>query len=235
MICAAVYEKTEQNRKLLRDWIADYIMQKEMDIDILWFTKDISIEKLSAFASKIQLAFVSTDNASGIVFGKMLYSLNPECRIIYYSSKDFDIRQLLCTRPAGLYFWSEGKKRFLSALDMVINEIKRSSDVFVCETRGALHLIPMAHIKYLQSDLKYVIIHTLDGEIRVYSKLSPLADKLSNDFVRIHKSYIVNIRFIKSVNKKDHTVIISNDEVLPISAVNYDSSLDKIRKLKSEK
>lgn len=234
MLCISIFDKTEKNRNLLRDWIADYIMKKEIDINLLWFTKEITIEKFKAFAFKSQLALVSIDDASGIRFGKMLHLLNPECRIIYYCSKDYDISKLLFTRPAGIFFWQEGYLRFLSVLDNIIEEIKRSSNIFLYETRGMIYLIPMAHILYFQSDLKYVIIHTLDEEIRIYSKLSPVEELLSNDFMRIHKSYIVNSRFIKCVNKKDHTVIISNGEVLPISAINYDSSLDKIRKLKSE-
>lgn len=231
MICISIFDKTEKNRKLLRDWIADYTMKKEIDIDLLWFTKEITIEKFKAFAFKSQLALVSVDDASGIRFGKMLYSFNPECRIIYYSSKEFDISKLLFTRPAGVFLRREGNLRFMSVLNNAIEEIKQSSNIFVFETRGMINLIPMTHILYLQSDLKYVIIHTLDEEIRIYSKLSQLAEKLNNEFVRIHKSFIVNFRFIESVNKKQHTVNISNGQELPVSAVNYDSALKKIRKL----
>lgn len=231
MICTAIYDKNEKNRKTLRDWITEYLMQQEMDMDVLWLTKEIIIEKLCSLSYRMQIAFISLEDGFGVSLGKMLYSVNPECRIIYYASKDYDIKQLLSTRPIGYYLLSEGKQQFFSVFSKVFDEMRSSINVFSFETRGEIHFIPMRQILYLQSDLKYAIIHTLNGESKLYSKLSPLEKKLSNDFVRIHKSFIVNSAFVSCISKKEHTVLLKNGEVLPISAVNYDSSLDKFRKL----
>ena len=59
----------------------------------------------------------------------------------------------------------------------------------------------------------------------MYSKLDDLAVKYPM-FVRIHKSYLVNRRHIRSISAG--VVVLSNGDVLPVSR-KYADSLEELR------
>ena len=99
-----------------------------------------------------------------------------------------------------------------------------------------MYCIPLAHILYLQSDLKYVEVRTASGEgLRLFSRLSPLEPRLDGRFVRIHKSYIVNSRYVESVDKAAHLVRLSGGEALPVSDAWYGRAMERLRALKAQK
>ncbi len=231
MIFTAVFDTKELNRKLIREWIAAYLISKEMDMNVLWFTKTSSERKIKELVSDIQIALISLDDNYGKSIGEHLYRLNPECRIIYYSSKPQELSSLMTTRPVGFFLWNEGKDAFSKKLDEVVYELFQSNNVFHHETKSEIFLIPYRNILYFQSDLKHVIVHNVSGNnSEFFSKLSHLEEKLTKDFVRIHKSYIVNSYYVDCVSKKNHTVELLNGEILPISTANYEATLKKFRK-----
>lgn len=65
-----------------------------------------------------------------------------------------------------------------------------------------IRLIPLNEATYFVADGKYVYLYTLDGHQHLVDyTLSTLDHKLPEQFVRIHKSYIVNTNFIKQFEK----------------------------------
>ena len=78
-------------------------------------------------------------------------------------------------------------------------------------------------ILYLESRQRIVILHTenpLQGENRFYAKLEDLENELASDgFLRIQKSYLVNMAHIKKLNYDK--VVLSNGEKLPVSQMHY--------------
>ncbi len=232
MICTSVYDTNEKNRNQLREWIADYLIRAGMDMDVLWFTKDFSEEKINGLPIVTHIALISLDDKAGFEIGRKLYKSNPDCRIFYYSVKQQDAMALLPTRPICIYLWSEGKEAFQQKLEMVFNDILFSQKVFYYETKKEISFIPYRDILYLQSDLKHVRIHNVNmAEDVIFAKLSQLEIKLDSNFVRIHKSYIVNSCHVHSIDKKNHTVKLLNSEVLPVSDAQYDIVITKFKDL----
>lgn len=78
-------------------------------------------------------------------------------------------------------------------------------------------------ILYLESRQRIVVLHTenpLQGEDRFYAKLEDLENELASDgFLRIQKSYLVNMAHIKKLNYDK--VALSNGEELPVSQKHY--------------
>jgi len=57
--------------------------------------------------------------------------------------------------------------------------------------RGSLRLIPVADIRYLQAEEKYVVVHHARGQDLVEDSLKALEDEFSDSFVRIHRNCLV--------------------------------------------
>lgn len=56
---------------------------------------------------------------------------------------------------------------------------------------GQLRLIPVADIRYLQAEEKYVVVHHLHGEDLIEESLKSLEDEFGDRFVRIHRNCLV--------------------------------------------
>lgn len=230
MICGAVFDTNENSRTRIRQWIIRYLMQASREMDMLWFTEAVSDEKIAKYSSRIHFALICLDDEAGAEIGQNLYRENPACRICYYRTEPCDLVPLLSSRPISFYLWKKGEKAFTQTLDAITNELSTSKDLFQYETRRDLYLIPLRNILYVQSDLKYVVIHTVSGtEERLFAKLSQVEDKLNSRFVRVHKSFIVNSDYVTFVDKKEHTVVLAGGEHIPISEAQYEQAMQKFR------
>lgn len=68
---------------------------------------------------------------------------------------------------------------------------------------------------YIESMRNHIIVHTVNGNEKAIANRSDIALKIKNDaFIRNHKSYIVNLDFVKKFNRNE--IYLKNEEVLPI-------------------
>jgi DNA-binding LytR/AlgR family response regulator len=91
------------------------------------------------------------------------------------------------------------------------------SESFFVKTgiRGKLTSINPQEIKYIKASLNYIEILLRDRKVVTYLTMTEAGEKLgATNFSRVHKSYLVNHDFIRSV---DYSHIILNDNtVIPI-------------------
>ena len=74
-------------------------------------------------------------------------------------------------------------------------------------------------ILYVESFLHYIVIHTKEKEYKIKESISAFEDKLSDDFYRIHRSYLVSLKHITRISRT--SVNIGSTE-LPLSRGKYD-------------
>ncbi|MFD2562362.1 LytR/AlgR family response regulator transcription factor [Aquimarina rubra] len=80
-------------------------------------------------------------------------------------------------------------------------------------------------INYIEAYGNYIKIYT-HQMILTPTTLSDFAEKLSNDFIRIHKSFIVNFNKLKLID--GNQMVLTNDSKLPISKSYRKMVLNKI-------
>jgi DNA-binding LytR/AlgR family response regulator len=95
-----------------------------------------------------------------------------------------------------------------------VNENKEDSYFFV-KSSGQQYRIDFEEILYIESIKDYVNIRTGNQEYIVLDTLKSLEQQLQeSSFVRIHKSFIINLNRIKSIGIKK--VILSSEQEIPI-------------------
>lgn len=67
--------------------------------------------------------------------------------------------------------------------------------------RGEIHLIPVKQIYYFQASQKYVALHWSQGEVLISESLKELESEFAGQFLRIHRSTLVAIVHVISLNK----------------------------------
>ena len=233
MIKLAVFDCNRSNREELKEIIVKYTVKSSTEFDVLWFFENITADKITKYSPSFQIALISLDMKESQKIGELIYHSNEDCRIVFYSAAPKELEPLLRVRPRGYYNKNENENCLFLKIDDIVTEIKHSNKLFCYENRTRIIIIPYRNILYFQSDLKYVNIFLNDGkQDRVYSKLSEIEPKLSSDFLRIHKSYLVNKKYICSINKSDKLIILTNGLSLPVSEAYYKTAISGISERK---
>jgi two-component system LytT family response regulator len=106
-------------------------------------------------------------------------------------------------------------------------------DRIVVKTGKKIRIIPVEEIHYLQAEDDYVSIH-LDHEKHLKQKTMKYYESHLDpkDFVRIHRSYIVRIQFVDSIElyeKDSYIVKLKDGKTLPVSKSGYVKLRDSLR------
>lgn len=84
--------------------------------------------------------------------------------------------------------------------------------------------IPIIKINFIQSVKRVCEIVTDEETFSAYLKISDIEGLLSDDFIRCHQSYIVNLGYIKSIEKKQF--VTEKNEFIPISKKYYHEAVE---------
>ncbi len=93
-------------------------------------------------------------------------------------------------------------------------------------------IIPVEQIIYLEAQDDYVKIVTKDGSSLKQNRMRFFEEHLPDSFVRIHRSYLVNINSIKQIDligKDSHAVLLKDGKQLPVSKNGYVKLREMIR------
>jgi two-component system LytT family response regulator len=99
------------------------------------------------------------------------------------------------------------------------------SERIVVKNSGKIKIIPIADIKYLEAADDYVKINTSEGAFLKNKTMGFFEQTLpSGQFVRTHRSYIVNISEITRIDpyeKENHLAILRSGIRIPVSKSGY--------------
>lgn len=233
MVCYMTIALFDMNREistLLKEWMTDYSIRADCELLIYVFYDNQAFQKMEKYASEFQLAFISLHQKHAVDIGKRIYLLNPDCRICYYKDEPVDLYNLLSSRPIEFFCMQEGRDNFIIKLNRMLIEIQNSNSLFQYDGRGELLQCWKRNILYAHSDLKHICIKCIDEtEQRFYAKLTDIENQLSPNFIRIHKSYIVNRLHLVKLDKKKHVVLLTNGEELPVSDAHYQQTVSSLK------
>ncbi len=108
---------------------------------------------------------------------------------------------------------------FLDAMRSYLKKYSNGGDgdYFVINNRDGRQLIPYEQIMYFESRSKKVFVDTGGMEYSYYDTLDSLEEKLSGDFVRCHRSFIVSRSHIKQIKLSQNMIILDDGRCIPLS------------------
>jgi DNA-binding LytR/AlgR family response regulator len=126
-------------------------------------------------------------------------------------------------------------ERFLKAVNKVPlrhqtdNGVKDADELFYVRSDRKLVQIDSREIRYVESLKNYIAIQTGTQKTVVHTTLANVEAELKSDplFVKVHKSFIVNTRFIAEVGSS--TIQLKDGSELPIGGGYRDGLLQMLR------
>jgi DNA-binding LytR/AlgR family response regulator len=100
---------------------------------------------------------------------------------------------------------------------------------------GQIMVINLKDVTYLKSSSNYTTIKMLDGHKYTSSKHLKIYDEAvqtNPDFLRIHRSAIVNKNFVKAILRKGHkvSILMADGEILEVSLKKKDLIMEELSK-----
>lgn len=227
---------TNLNILLIEDELLIAEMLKEMLIELGY--RVVAIAKNYSMAMEnlqnhpeINFAFIDVNLGSGQSGIDLAETLNQNFKGIpfifltsYSDSKT--VREAIEKKPQSYLVKPFSKSDVFVALE-IFKSKENSVNRFV-EIKEGSHTIKIKHqdILWIKSENIYLEIKTNTKKHIVRNSLDRFLEKMNDsDFVKIHRSYLVNLKQISSVNKQ---YAIITEHKIPISRIHYDKLIQKL-------
>ena len=206
------------------DKIRSILLDEETDN----YTKPANLLNAITAGKRYEVLFldIMMPEIDGISLARELRELDEDMLIVFITSK-IEFMQTGYEVKAFRYLLKDQINTGLPKIwkDIEKELLDRADTYFTYEFERKTYRYPCRDILYLESNLRRIILHTNRDTAALYGKLDDLAIKYPM-FVRIHKSFLVNRRHIRSISAG--MVVLSNGDVLPISR-KYADSLEELR------
>ena len=216
-ICDDEQNQIEYITSLVLSWSA----KKGHDCDIHAFTsaETFLFEYEDDKAYDILLLDVEMKSMTGIELAKRIRKDNNRAEIVFITShfefigEGYEVDALhYLIKPISTDKLAQVLTKATEKLS-----VEPPSVIITCE--GETIKLYEADIRYIESFLHYIVIHTKENEYKIKESISVFENRLSDDFYRIHRSYLVSLKHITRISRT--SVNIGHTE-LPLSRGKYD-------------
>lgn len=168
----------------------------------------------------ILLLDIEMQGMSGVELAKAVRRENKTVQIVFitgfyeYFSDGFDVSALhYLIKPAD-------EAKLYPVLDRAVSNLNYRQRSVLLSTGDADIKVSLADILYAESENVYVIVHTVQGgTYRVRMALGKFAEQLDETFFKVHRSYVVGLKYVKKITRTDITIV--NGDVIPLSRGMY--------------
>ena len=140
------------------------------------------------------------------------------------------------------------KERFLMAINKIpnkiineqkinkikdyLNEDEKLTDRIVVKSGSKIVVIPLDSVFYFEAQDDYVMIYSEQGRFLKQKTMKYFEKALPyKDFVRVHRSYIINLGYIDSINlyeKESYSIKLKNGSIVKASKSGYKNLKEKL-------
>lgn len=197
----------------LKDDIKNFF-QKTNDKAIITVIND-EFDQVDLF-DNYHIVFLDIDliTNNGLIIAKQLRELDNNVMIVFISSRSNLVFKTFVVNPFYFLRKANYKKDLIYFFEMLDNYFKKNTLISLDSRATRVH-IPVDSIIYIESREHQLTIHSKKDVYYDSSSLTAFLIKLSSlNFIQIHKSYIINLDYLKGINKNE--ILLFDNTRIPI-------------------
>lgn len=150
---------------------------------------------------------------NGLDMAKEIRKSNKNCYILFVTSHfEYLLEAYDCKTFAYLFKNSLSIDSLTDTISRLFEDVSGTSKKFLkINNKGTF--IDLNDIQFIEKNGMKLIYHTLRGKIDTYNSFSKIENSLPNNFVRCHKSFIVNINNIVNINLSNSSIVFKNNDI----------------------
>lgn len=206
----------------LKKIIEKYCARKQIpfQIDIYQSGKEFIADNIKMMEYRIVFLDINMEGLDGLEAARELRKLCRETFVIFVTAfinytlegyKVDAIRYLLKTDGNFEYSVYE-------SLDAVFQKMQYKPSIKEFAFQEGTRKVSLEKIIYIESNLHKLTFYLVEKGIvqyTMYETLNHIAGMFSGDFVRIHQSYLVNLRFVRKIT--GNNLLLSDNQTLPVA------------------
>ncbi|MCD7981721.1 MAG: LytTR family transcriptional regulator [Clostridiales bacterium] len=227
MIKVVIYSPYGAETEELRSVFAVYSIQNVWaDIDVRSASR---LEEWMDMAKCADILICDVSREAAISGLKELKRINPAAAILPIADMKVPPIRYVCPEimPMALLWRPLAKKNVADSITQVMagfqGQRAAGTDLFEVRNRKTRRYIPYADILYFEAREKKLYLRTEFREIPFRGTLGELTESLPEDFLRCHKSFLVNRRQITAFDRTAQTIELAGKVYIPLSR-NYKKS-----------
>ncbi len=210
-----ICEDEEEILNKVSEEIADAFLRVGVKVSIHGFTDP---EKClhAVYDIPFSICFLDIDMGvmNGIQLAEQFRIIKKDLLIVFISNMEEQVYSSLRVQPLRFIRKYRIKEEIDEAVRAILQHEKEEK--ILLNINGKKIVLPLSQILYIESLGKKQIVHGKQKDYEVNVRLSDLDEALMDKgFLRIHKSILVNYRYIFSIESTE--VILDNQTRLPIS------------------
>lgn len=227
MISIAICDDEEYFRTKEKQLILNYMSKKDCACQIDTFVSGKALLKLKESLSNYHIIFldINMEEMDGIETATKIRNIAKDICLVFVTA-------FITYAPEGykvnaIRYLLKDDESFENAinecLDTILKKIDYETKDIYFDFQEGRTKVCLENIIYVESNLHKLIFHIANEDVTeytLYTKLDNIDELfLNNSFCRIHKSYLVNLRYVESVTR--YSAMLSTGESLSISKARY--------------
>ena len=211
----------------LKELLSGYMMEKGLVFEIDIYGSGEALIELGIEVIKYTAVFldINMEKIDGIKAAEKIREISREVFIVFVTA--FVNYSLEGYRLDVVRYLLKGNVDFPSmvneCVDALVDKLSYSVTKREFDFKEGKREISLERLLYVESNLHKLEFHVMEDDLKIYTMyetLNALESKLvAKDFVRIHQSYLVNIKYIKNVVR--YKVVLTNGIELVIPKARY--------------
>ena len=154
---------------------------------------------------------------NGIEVAKIIKNQHSKTLIIFITSKDELVFNSFEVHPFGFVRKLKMHEELPKIIADITSELSKNNYMIQFKIEGICYKLYAEEIVFIESKGNYIIINTVDRESYKYKDSINKKEEelLKYNFVRTHERFLINLKYILSINKNTVTVIQNYD--MPVS------------------
>ncbi|CEN81318.1 LytR/AlgR family response regulator transcription factor [Paraclostridium sordellii] len=222
MLNIVICEDEIEQQEILKDYLEQILNEINIKYEILIFNSGEELFKNYPDNIDIFLLDIQMDGLNGMEVARKIRQIDKkEVEIIFttslieYIQEGYEVRAYrYLLKPIKL---EDLKKHIISCIE----ELTKNKESYIAvNEKNNTCKVKISEITYIEIQKREMTIHTINEDYTINSSMSKLENELSKyNFYRCHKSFMVNIDFIKNI--KQYIAILDNKEEVPISRYRF--------------
>ncbi len=221
MYNVAILDDDIQALDIFKDAIESFFKEKTFAYQIKTFSSPLNF-LATVKESKYDLVFLDIDmpQKNGIEVGKELVELHLNINIIFLSSREDLVFNCFEIHPFGFIRKSKFNQDFNSVMeqfDKTVLSLEENDDRVDFVRKNRVTSFKANEIVYVEGVKNYQEFHIKDGRKElIRCSMNDLEIKLSKfGFIRVHKGFLVNYLYIRTISNTE--IVLIDGNTLPLS------------------
>ena len=233
MFSVALFSEDPLVCRDLREGLEWYNRLLERPLFRLTVSRDKRLWTRERKPAGVDLLFFEVSDREDLEILKRIREVDVDAVIIYDGRVSVEEMVVPDIRPLSLMRKPLGQETVRQVLRDLCLYLMREKDRdcftrrFICLDKTRRLVTPYASIYYFETRNKRIVMVTCAGEYEFYDSFSRMETALPEEFIRCHRSYIVNLAYLTGVDFAHFQMELDHRILIPISK-KYRKQVEKV-------